>query len=805
MFLSYFKIAYRNLIKHKGYSAINIVGLSLGLIVSLVIAFYVTDDLTYDSFHKDAERIFRVLTIEKSGGGEMIYSITAGPIIPAVKENIPEVEASTRVFSMGRIFVSPDIVPVQEMSATNSIQLQAFITEPNFFDVFSFKLLSGDRQNALRTPNGILLTPEAAELLFPNENPIGKRVTVQFMGPGNGNGQQDPFVIGLVEKPPLNSHIQYDFIIPLKIDNFPLWWESWENFMLQGYVKLKNPHDEKIVEQKMLDLARANNMPEINIPLLQPLRDVHLGSAEHRYDGSNQGKNDSTVVYALAVIGLMVILIAAINFINLSSARASQRAREVGLRKVVGSNKSYLIFQFLGESIFITFIAMIIALVVIQLTVPSMSEFLGKQLEIDFIDNPPLLLLMILVSVFVGVAAGLYPAFILSSFRPATVLKGEFRRGKTGVLIRRILVVCQFAITISLVIMVLVVQDQIQYLKNLDMGYNRDQVIAMFAPNNANDLLRERMRNLPGVVSVGRSSGVLGGDYIRYEVVPEGVDREESSMFQQIWIDDEFFKTLEIDMAQGRGFSPEFISDTTEAIIINEAAARKAGWRDPVGKRLSMIEVDGSMTTKRVVGVVKDFHFSNARQAIEPFFFQLNTQNTFLFVVRLEAGKITETVEKITELYSEVYPGQNFNFQFLDNLFDQQFNADREFATNVAYFSGFAIFIACLGLLGLVAYAVDQKKSEIAVRKVLGSGEIKIIKLLAFDFLKWVLVANLIAWPAGYFASKIWLEGFVFRVSLSPLPFIISGAGALVIAFLTMLYQTIKAARTNPARALRSE
>jgi putative ABC transport system permease protein len=805
MFVNYFKIAYRNLLKHKGYSAINIVGLSLGLIVSLVIAFYVIDDLTFDSFHRDADRIYRVLTLENSGGSEMTYSITAGPIIPASVENIPEVESGVRAFGMGRPLVAAGSVPIQEMNQTNAIQLRGFITEPEFFDVFSFKILSGDRENALKTPNGILLTPEAAELLFPGEDPIGKRLTIQFMGPGNGNGQQDPYVIGLVEKPPVNSHIQYDFIIPLQLDNNPLWWKSWENFMLQGYVKLNDPANEKIVETKLNDLAHANNMPEINTPMLQPLLDVHMGSAEHRYDGTNNGKNDATVVYALAIIGLMVILIAAINFINLSSARASQRAREVGLRKVVGSNKSLLIFQFLGESIFITLVAMVISILVIQFTVPMLSDFLGKQLNIDFFDNPKLLMYMGLVALFVGGAAGLYPAFILSSFRPVTVLKGEFRRGRTGVLIRRVLVVCQFAITIALVVMVLVIQDQIKYLQGLDMGYNREQVIAMFAPNNADDLLLERTKNLPGVISVGRSSGVLGGDFIRYEIIPEGKDREESSMFQQITIDDGFFNTLEIKMGQGRNFSRDFISDTSEAIIINETAAKKAGWKDPIGKRLSMIEIDGSLTTKRVVGVVKDFHFANTRQGMEPLFFQLNTQGTFLFVVRLAAGRINETIDEISALYSDVYPGRNFNFQFLDDVFDRQFNADRDFATNVAYFSGFAILIACLGLLGLVAYAVDQKKSEIAVRKVLGSGEATIVKLLAFDFLKWVLLANLIAWPLAYYAVNKWLEGFVYRVSLDPVPFIISGLGALTVAFLTMLYQTIKAARTNPARALRSE
>lgn len=427
MFLNYFKIAYRNLLKHKGYSAINVIGLSLGLMVSLVIAFYVIDDLTFDSMHDDADRIHRVLMLENTGSGSMTYSITCGPIIPASVANIPEIEAGVRAFGMGRLFVAAGVVPQQEMTAENSLQLRGYITEPSFFDVFSFRFLSGDRDNALKTPNGILITPEAAELLFPGEDPIGKRLTLQFMGPGNGNGQDDPYVIGLVEKPPLNSHIQYDFIIPLQIDNFPLWWDSWENLMLQAYVKLGNPSQRQVAEQKMEDLGKANNMPEINVPSLQPLLDVHLGSADHRYDGTNNGKNDATIVYALAIIGLMVLLIAAINFINLSSARSSQRAREVGLRKVVGSNKTMLILQFLGESIMLTSVAMLVAVLTIQFTIPYLDEFLGKTLEIDFIGNPLLLLAMFLVSFVVGIAAGLYPALILSSFKPVTVLRGEFR------------------------------------------------------------------------------------------------------------------------------------------------------------------------------------------------------------------------------------------------------------------------------------------------------------------------------------------------------------------------------------------
>ena len=804
MFKSILKVAFRNLLRQKGYSFINILGLTIGLVITLIIAFYVIDDFTYDNFHKDANNIYRVLTTESTNTGSMTYSITCGPLLPAAKESIPEIKEAVRTFAMGTPFVAAGVVPQNEMSADNSIQLQGFITEPEFFDVFDFKFLKGDRENALKISNGVLLTPKAAKQLFKDEDPIGKRITVQFMGPGNGEGQQEPFVIGLVEEPPTNSHIQYDFIIQMKIQNFAQWWDSWENFNMQGYIKLNNGADKSAVENKMIALAKANNMPDINKPKLQSLLDVHLGSADFRYDFSNRGKNDKTVVYSLAFIGLMIILVAAVNFINLSSARASKRAREVGMRKVIGSNKSMLITQFLGESVFITMISMVFAVLIIDLTLPYFDNLLGKQLQVNFFTNPLLLVLMLIIAIIIGILAGLYPAFILSSFKPVLVLKGNFQRSGIGSLVRKILVLFQFAVTISLAIGVMIIHEQIEYLKTIDMGYSRDQVVTSFASPNNGDLYVDRIKTLPGVISVGRSSGIFGNDFGRFEVLPEGASRDQSEMFQQLAIDDNYLNTLEIKMADGRAFSNDFKADTNASLLINETAAKKLGWDNPLGKRLSMVEIDGSLTTKQVIGVVKDFHFNSMKNKIEPLFFQLNTQNTFLFSVKLSGGQINETIDKMGKIYSEVYPNNNFNFQFLDDAFDQQFQNDRDFADNIAYFSGFAIFIACLGLIGLVAYSVEQRKSEIAVRKVLGSSEGKIVFLLAKEFLKWVLVANLIAWPLSYYGIDLWLDSFTYKVTPSLFPFIVSGIAATILAFLTMFYQSLKAARNNPVEALRN-
>ncbi len=797
MLKHYLKVAFRSLRRQFGYSIINIAGLTIGLTISLVIAFYVIDDLTYDNFHENADDIYRVLTIEKTNSDNMTYSITAGPLIPAAKDEIPEVISAVRCFAIGNPLVAAGRVDPQNLDQNNGIRLRGYLTEREFFDIFSFEVLQGDRENILQDPNGIVITQNAAELLFNGQNPIGKEITIP--------GIQNTFVSAVVESPPTNSHIQFDFIIPLRVENNPLWWDSWENLMLQAYVRLDKMSSIPAVEEKMRKIATANNMPEIYIPKLQPLLDVHLGSSHHRYDGSNFGKNDETVVYALAVIGFLILLVAAINFINLSSARASKRAREVGMRKVIGSNKSMLIGQFLGESVFLTMISMFFSVIILQFTIPYLDEILGKTLNISFIANPLLLLLMLLVALVVGILSGIYPAFVLSSFKPVTVLRGSFQRSKVGGVIRKFLVLFQFGITISLITVVLVIVEQIEYLKSLDMGYSRDQVVTMFVPPNGGEVFRDQLTSLPGVKTVGKSSGILGSDFIRYEVIPEGATRVESQMFLQLAIDEGFFDVLEIKMAKGRNFSRNFTSDTTEAVLLNETAAKKAGWDDPIGKRIDLVEVDGSINSKRVIGVVKDFHFTSARQEIEPLFFQLNSQNTFLTSIKLRGGQINQTMDEIENIYSASFPNANFNFQFLDDVFDRQFEDDREFATNIGYFSGFAIFIACLGLIGLVAFAVEQRRGEIAVRKVLGSSEWSIVFLLAQDFLKWVLIANIIAWPLSYYAIGLWLNGFVYKVSLDVLPFLIAGLSALIIALFTISFQSIRAALANPVNSLRNE
>jgi putative ABC transport system permease protein len=795
------KITLRNIKRYKIYSFINITGFAIGLSVSLILAFYVIDDLTYDHFHEKFDHIYRVITLEKSGGQELLtYSITAGPLLPAIRAELPEVLACARTKSYGRVSIAKGQVDSEKINETNSVRALSLVTDPGFLDIFSFKIIAGDQKSLLKAADGVLLTPESASAIFHNENPIGQTVTIRDLG--------YYVVTGLIESPPNNSHIQFGIIFPLRVEMNPAWEDSWENLLLSAYVLLAENAQQQLVEKKIIKVARAHNFADIYNPRLQSLADIHLGSADHRYDHRNLGKNDRTIVYSLLVIGIMILIIASINFINLSSSRATRRAKEVGMRKVAGSTRWQLVWQFLGESIVLTLIAMVIATGILQISLPHLDALIGKHLEIDYINDPVIPLILFGVAVFVGLISGIYPALVLSSFKPVNVLKGILYSGKSGALVRRLLVVFQFAISISLITSVLIVLQQIEFLKAREMGYRRDGVVAVRNPfdhRQREDLLANKISSIPSVLSVGRTNYLPGAIFLRIEVIPEGQSREQSRMYQRLLVDHGFINTLGISLSLGRGYSKKFSADRRESIIINETAVKLAGWKNPLGKRLDVVEIDGSLVSYRVIGVVKDFHYSNSRQAIEPMMFQLAPRGSPILLIRISGGRTSVVLKQIETIHRELYLDRPVNIFFLDDVFDRLFYSDREFASSIAIFSIIAIFIACMGLIGLVSYAIEQRRQEMAVRKVLGSSQWRIVFMLAVDFLKWVIYANIIAWPFSYFAMGLWVSEFVYIAPFSPLPYIIAGLGALIIALVTLLYQSVKAARANPVDSLKYE
>ena len=799
MFKNYFKIAFRNLFRQKTYSLINIIGFAIGLAVCLTISFYVIDDLTFDRFHDNAKNIYHLLSMDSSKNeGALSYSITAGPLVATMADNIPEVEAATRVTTFrqegfGRVLEDGE---EQINDRTNVLCL---LGDTEFFNIFNFEILAGNIENPLEDLNGVYLTPTIAETLFPNEDPIGQPILAGRM--------ENAYVAGIVQECPVNSHLQYQAILPLNIQSNPVWWDSWENLALIGYFSINENADPDVVKRKLITYASEAGFADVFIPGMQPLLDVHLGSAHLRYDYLNSGKNDKMKVYTLGIIAILVLIIASMNFINLSSAKATRRAREVGMRKIVGGNKDQIFWQFLGESVIVTLISVFIALVLFEIAIPHLNNFLQKDLSFNLIENYFFTLLIFAISLIVGILAGIYPALVLSSFEPISVLSGNFGTSRKGISLRRILVVSQFAISIALIISVFIVLQQIQYLNSIDLGYNRENVVVVpnLVDNENGPVLKEQLLNLSFVESVAVISNMPGGMLVRLEVFPEGFNEESGMMFDRLMIDNDLVETLQLRLLEGRGFSSEFPSDIQEAVIINETAAKTMGWADPIGKTIILIDENETRLVRTVIGVIKDVNLTTTRRKVNPMVVVHSDQIYPIILVKLKPGDNEQALAEINRVVKKINPDENNEIMFFNDFFNFQFSQDRAFATNIAVFSILAILIACLGLFGLSSFATQQRQREIAIRKVMGSSVKSIVFLLAKEFTRWVIVANILAWPLAWYAMRSWLQNFVYQTNMNLFIFIGSGLIALIIAFFTISIQTVKAANINPVEALKYE
>jgi len=504
------KVMFRGFKRHKGFTFINFAGLAIGLSVTLIITFYIMDDLKYDRFHPNADRIFRVLSVGVKRGTK--NSITSGPLVQAFKRSLPEVQYATRVTQAGRIRVGPEGTDFRNADEGSILQVDCILADTDFFNVFDFKILEGNSGEALATPGSVFLTPQTAQALFGDDNPLGKPVAVHRI--------ENAHVAGIVEAPPQTSHIRFGMVAALIPSQNPVWWDNWENLTLNGYVRLQINADRQATQEKMVELASKSEFPQIFEPRIQPLLDIHLGSADHSYDSLNAGKNDIVVVYTMGVIGILVLLVACINFINLSTSRAGMRAREVGMRKVAGSSQSQLITQFLGESVLTTILTFLGAVLVVQNSLPYLSSILDKQLSLSLTRDLIPLIALFLTAVFIGVLSGVYPSFVLSSFKPVHVLRGDFKTGRNNAILRRVLVVFQFGVTTALLVGVLVILSQIRYLRSMDMGYNRDQVLVLVngvrqnnALNGGMDLSLIPIENIERIEIVrGGASALYGAD-----------------------------------------------------------------------------------------------------------------------------------------------------------------------------------------------------------------------------------------------------------------------------------------------------
>lgn len=795
MLKNYMTVALRNLLNQKFYSIIKILGLAIGLASSILIALFVYEDLSYDGFNTKKERIVRILTIDNAEGVQSKrVGVTYPGFAPAIQRDVPEVINSVRIFNQGRV---PLRVGDNLLSSEG-----AYRTESSFFEIFDYTLVNGDAKGILDEPNAVVLTQALATKLFGKENPVGKAIQMNTTSLN---------VKGVMADLPKNSHLQFDMlrsITPTPSDSsYAQYLNSFNGIGVHAYLLLDRPRNLQTIIPKLKQVADKNQGYEFFEPTLQYLADVHLNSGEILFE-QNHNKTDGSNLYVLSFVALLIVLLAAVNFMNLVTAHAASRAKEVGLRKVVGAVKEQLIWQHLLESILVTAISFILAFALSILLLPVLNSVYQRYATLTPLFSPLAIAGALGLVLLLGLLAGSYPAFVLSSFKPVAVLKGAFKNTNSGIRLRQTLVVLQFTISIALMVGMGVVFLQMHYISSKDLGFSREQVISIpfkgqQAQQRARTLQTELKRN-PNVISTGTASVKMGQQLGRTNILPEGKPTDINYITSIIAIDESFIPTMGIQILQGRNFSAEFPADSASSMIINEEMTRLLDWPDPIGKTIRLETGPQQYATYQVVGLVKDFHFATIRHKVEPVFMLYNKDNSQL-AVKISTDKIPETLSFIEQTWKRINVETPYEYNFLDEDFANLYRSEQTFATMFSHFTVLALFIAVLGLLGLSAFTAQQRRKEISIRKVLGADVSQIMFLLSKDFLRLVLIAIIVAMPVAWYFMRKWLEDFAYRTDMNPLIFVGAAVTAILIALLTVSYLSYKAAQANPVKSLRSE
>ncbi len=778
MFKNYLKIAFRGFIRHKNMTLINIFGLAIGMAVCILLLLWVQDEMSYDNFHRNGDNLYRVIQVgvwndgETYGSSTIPYSLT-----PVMQEDYPEIADHVRLRTL-----SGRMMQVEDKTYFENILL----TEPSLFKMFSFEMLKGDPQVALKEIHSIILTEDTAHKYFGDEDPIGKVIRY--------NDSKDFTVTGIAANPPENSSIIFNMIIPFEIlgeERITGW--SWES---SGYVQLQEGIDFASFSNKIVDTIVRHHPDNKNTVLLQPLSRAHLYNP--------LGDPESLIfVLIFAAIGIIVLLIACINFMNLTTARSAKRAREVGIRKVVGADKKQLIGQFLSESILLAFVSLIIAFVLVELFLPAFNQLSSKELSVEP-SNLTFLFSLIGITLFVGIVSGSYPALYLSSFKPNKVLKSG-NAPKTKNKFRTVLVVFQFTISIALIICTATVYNQLKYIQNKDLGYTKDYIVNV--PTNAElresfTAFKEELGNNPNILGVTNASTSPAYVGNVNPAIWEGKADDERVLFNFYLVEYEFLDVFDLEIVKGKNFSKPYIRGDEIVYIVNESALERMQLEDPIGSRFAMFN---EQTQGVIVGVVKDYHFQTLTNEIGPIMITtLNWWRGQAFI-KINPNNVTETLGSIEETFKKFAPNFQFQYSFLDEDIKELYSQYYEMGTIIKYFSILAIFISCLGLFGLASFMTEQRTKEIGIRKVLGSSVTTIIMLLSKGFVKWVLLGNFIAWPIAYYAMNKFLQMFAYKARMNIWLYICSGLLALIIALFTVGYQTIKTANANPVDALKYE
>jgi putative ABC transport system permease protein len=793
MFRNCFKVTLRNLLKYKTYSVINILGLTLGLFSSIVIVLFVRDELRYDTFHRNADRIYRVVTEAQNAGGTFSQlAKVAAPWGPMLERELPEVEAFVRFRSVRRTLL--------QNGDNTFLESGGLYADPQVFEIFSFEFFDGDPATALTRPDGIVLTESLARKLFGEQPALGEQVTL--------DGRQNFIVNAVLADVPKNSHFHFDFLLPYEVHarTHSEWQTNWGMFNYHVYVLLAPGADARAIENKIAGLlakhVNAEWAGEFR-PHLQSLTTIHLRS---NLSGEFQANGNIAHVYILSTIAALVLLVACINFMNLATARASTRAKEVGIRKVIGAGRRHLIVQFIGEAWLISFIALLAGLGLVELSLPFFNEMLNKDLALDLLREPDLLGILVAVVFFTGIVAGSYPAFFLSQFLPAKILKGEDVVSARGVKLRRTLVVAQFAASAILLVSAFTIYRQLQFVTERNPGFNREQVIAI--PIDDRNLrwdlegVRARLANTPGVIDAAITSGELTEGDWAVSVGYEGPAGKVEETFRMLSVTHNFADLMEIGIVSGRNFSPSYPTDAERAVVVNEKAAVLLGGFSAVGKSVALEEYSREC---QIVGVVRDFNFRSLREEIGPMILFVAPEKYNYFYVRLQAGNPANAIAKLKASWQALSPTFPFTFTFLDEQLERLYGGEQRLGKTVGYFTALAMVVACIGLFGLTSFAAARRKKEIGIRKVLGASVPEIMAMLSKELSGLVILANLIAWPLAWLAMNIWLQDFAYRVEIGWWTFALAGGLALFVATLTVSAQAMRAALANPVDSLRYE
>jgi putative ABC transport system permease protein len=811
MFKNYLIIAFRNLFRKKGYSVINITGLAIGIASALMILLFVQDELSYDRHHENAGSIYRVVMKASMQGNSFHAPITPAPMAATLVADYPEVMNAARFYNFGA-------APVLRYGDRSFIENGFVWADSTIFDIFTFPMVSGNPRQALNRPNTMVLTESAARKYFGNEEPLGKMLEM-------GN-QRTPYeVTGVIRDHLGNTHFPFDVVASF-VSHPQHQDQMWVSNNFYTYILLDGQADPAALEAKFPEMLVKYMGPQVELALgvsledfyesgeewgyyLQPLRKIHLHS-DLQYEIQANGSLTTVIIFSL--IALFILVIASINFMNLSTARSARRAKEIGIKKVVGSGRLQLINQFLGESVFLSFISMLVALLLVELFTPAFNNISGKQLQLQYFSTWYTIPLLLLASMFVGFMSGSYPAFYLASFEPVRVLKGKLQSGMKSSRLRGALVVFQFLIAIVLFVSTFTVQRQMNYINRKDLGMDPGNVMvihrASAIPGDRREAFCQELTAFPSIVAASRAHAIPGTSFSGNAFRREGTATREQHIMSNAWVDLHYADVLRLEMVEGRFFSPDYASDSV-AVVMNETAVRMMGYTDPVGKRVLQTAAGGTPDAPEdlpftIIGVVKDFHFESLHQTINPVILSPGQWGNYI-IVRLEDGPVSDVVEVIMNKWDEFVDDQPFEYSFLLDDLTAGYRSDYRSGMVFSIFAALSIFIACLGLLGLASFTAEQRSREIGIRKAMGASIGSIMALMSREINLLVIISTIIAWPLAWYFMNNWLENFAYRISLGIGVFVTASLLTYFIALATVSLQAHKTARLNPVDTLRDE